>query len=594
MIGSFVCEIVYIVCVIVSYNQTVGVQINVGRVVVEIIIFLVLCFMAYKYDQQQRITILTLNESSRRTHELRSAMIRHISMSSVNSINENGSGDGIGMAFEKRTSEVAVKVQSQLERAIRKLSDLSNTMTNQTERKELEKIAHDLSAADVQAYQPDLERELENISDDNLVKKWLLELNPNRNRRSNLNEQYRPSFEKANENLPGKRTNSNAISLKNFADIYFNDNTKNIMKDATQWSVDMFELSIASNGHPLQSVCFTVFVQNDIISEPFNIEANILMKYMAKIETLYKNNPYHNAIHAADVLYGTHYIVNVLGRGNTFSDMEKLAIFFSAAVHDVGHLGVSNTFLIRSRNKLAITYNDSSVLEHMHAATAFEVGHETNFFDFFSTEDYAAFRRIVIDTVLATDLAQHMAFVAQLKSFKNNKKIKFTVDKPIIFMKTIVKLCDLGHSLKKLPIHIKWSERIVEEFFIQGDKEKKLGMPVSPFMDREHPDTPKNQVGFFEFIVLPFWQTSAALVNELDPLLQVGMSNYNYWKDLKQKAKEERARGTNTKTKNTQELRGVLSRRQIASTDVSSQNEKGVDKEKDEINDQDVGLAIEE
>ena len=68
-------------------------------------------------------------------------------------------------------------------------------------------------------------------------------------------------------------------------------------------------------------------------------------------------------------------------------------------------------------------------------------------------------------------------------------------------------------------------------------------MPVSPFMDREHPDTPKNQVGFFEFIVLPFWQTSAALVNELDPLLQVGINNYHYWKDLKQKAKEERSVG---------------------------------------------------
>jgi hypothetical protein len=594
MIGSFVCEIVYIVCVIISYNQAVGVQINVGRLLVEILIFLVLCCIAYRYDQLQRITISTLNESSRRTNALRSAMIRHISISSMSGIHENDSGGNIGMVLEKRTSEIAVKVQSQLERAIRKLSDLSNTMSNGTERKALEKIANDLSAADVQAYQPDLERELENISDDNLVKKWLLELNPNRNRRSNLNEQNRPSFEKANENFPGKRNNITATSLKNFVDIYFNDNTKNVMRDATQWSVDMFELSIASNGHPLQSVCFTVFVQNDIISEPFNIEANILMKYMAKVESLYIKNPYHNAIHAADVLYGTHYIVNVLGCGNMFSAMEKLAIFFSAAVHDVGHLGVSNTFLIRSNNKLAITYNDSSVLEHMHAATAFEVGHEISFFDFFSTEDYAVFRRTVIDTVLATDLAQHMAFVAQLKSFKNNKKIKFEVEKPLIFMKTIVKLCDLGHSLKKLSIHIKWTERIVEEFFAQGDKEKTLGMPVSPFMDREHPDTPKNQVGFFEFIVLPFWQTSAALVNELDPLLQVGMSNYNYWKDLKQKAKEERSAGSNTKTKSAQELRGILSTHQIAPTDVSSHNKKGVDNEKDEINEEDVGLAIEE
>lgn len=159
MIGSFVCEIVYIVCAIISYNQAVGVQINVGRLLVEFLIFLVLCCIAYRYDQLQRITISTLNESSRRTNALRSAMIRHISISSMSGIHENDSGGNIGMVLEKRTSEIAVKVQSQLERAIRKLSDLSNTMSNGTERKALEKIANDLSAADVQAYQPDLERE---------------------------------------------------------------------------------------------------------------------------------------------------------------------------------------------------------------------------------------------------------------------------------------------------------------------------------------------------------------------------------------------------------------------------------------------------
>ena len=84
------------------------------------------------------------------------------------------------------------------------------------------------------------------------------------------------------------------------------------------------------------------------------------------------------------------------------------------------------------------------------------------------------------------------------------------------------------------------------------------------------------------------------MVNELDPLLQVGMSNYNYWKDLKQKAKEERARGTNTKTKNTQELRRCTIQTSNSINRRFLPKEKGVDKEKDEINDQDVGLAIEE
>ena len=590
-LAAVLCEILYIVLLCFSYSITNAAEIPVGDLLIEISIFLVLCFVAHKWDQNQRITVSTITEASRRTNALRSVMIRHISMSSFRDFKLDHDDDKAFRANHsgKRSSEVAVKVQSKLERVIRKISDLSDIVQNESERSALQQIATDLSKADVQAYQPDLERELALVSDDNLVKKWLLELDPNRNRRSNLNDQAkrdsyesdRTSNDSGMDASPGsKKRQVRRRETKNFVVAYLNDETKNVMKDASQWSVDMFDLATASNGHPLQSVCFTVFIQNDIICDPFNIEANKLMKFMGKIEESYMDNPYHNSIHAADVLYGTHYMVNVLKFGGTFSNLEKFAIFFSAAVHDVGHVGVSNNFLVRSKNKLAITYNDSSVLEHMHASTAFEIGHSLNFFKPFSNEDYTEFRRLVIDMILATDLAQHMAFVAQLKTL-NNKTTQFAVDEPMIFMKTIVKLCDVGHSLKDLPLHQKWTERIVEEFFRQGDREKEQGMPISPFMDRSKPDTPKNQVGFFEFIVLPFWQTSVKLAVELDPLLQVGLSNYNYWNDLKNKAKKEDT--TNQEGKKIIELRGLLSFNEKAKKAKEANASNGVEVESLEI-----------
>lgn len=43
-----------------------------------------------------------------------------------------------------------------------------------------------------------------------------------------------------------------------------------------------------------------------------------------------------------------------------------LGALFSAAIHDYGHLGVNNDFLIQSGDDLALRYNDRSPMENHH------------------------------------------------------------------------------------------------------------------------------------------------------------------------------------------------------------------------------------
>jgi hypothetical protein len=74
---------------------------------------------------------------------------------------------------------------------------------------------------------------------------------------------------------------------------------------------------------------------------------------------------------------------------------------------DVDHPGYTNNFLINSYERRAVMYNDKSILENHHLATAFSVlNHiDNNFLAEFTKSDFKTFRETVIDMVFATGMA---------------------------------------------------------------------------------------------------------------------------------------------------------------------------------------------
>ena len=51
-----------------------------------------------------------------------------------------------------------------------------------------------------------------------------------------------------------------------------------------------------------------------------------------------------------------------------------------------------------------------------------------------------------------------------------------------------------------------WVDCLLEEYFMQSDREKSEGLPVAPFMDREKVTKPTAQIGFIKFVLLPMYQ----------------------------------------------------------------------------------------
>ena len=104
-----------------------------------------------------------------------------------------------------------------------------------------------------------------------------------------------------------------------------------------------------------------------------------------------------------------------------------------------------------------------------------------------------------------------------------------TAAEKLLILKMVVKCADIGNVVKGQQYCLQWTERVVQEFFEQGDAEKRLGLQVTPMMDRELASVPKQQIGFYNFIVRPMYEAMAMLI-PLERQFEHLESMQQYWR----------------------------------------------------------------
>ncbi|XP_064179444.1 3',5'-cyclic-AMP phosphodiesterase 4A-like isoform X2 [Anguilla rostrata] len=294
------------------------------------------------------------------------------------------------------------------------------------------------------------------------------------------------------------------------------------LDDLNKWGLNIFRVAEFTNNRPLSCIMFAIFQERDLL-KTFRIPVDTFITYVMTLEDHYHSNvAYHNSLHAADVTQSTHVLLSTPALDAVFTDLEILAALFAAAIHDVDHPGVSNQFLINTNSELALMYNDESVLENHHLAVGFKLLHEENcdIFQNLSKRQRQSLRRMVIDMVLATDMSKHMSLLGDLKTMVETKKVTSSgvllldhyTDR-VQVLRNMVHCADLSNPTKPLAVYRQWTERIMQEFFRQGDKERERGMEISPMCDKHTASVEKSQVGFIDYIVHPLWETWGDLVH---------------------------------------------------------------------------------
>ena len=209
--------------------------------------------------------------------------------------------------------------------------------------------------------------------------------------------------------------------------------------------------------------------------------------------------------------------------------------------HDYGHPGVNNNFLKETKNKLSIRYNDASILENMHISATFKLTLNNKDYNIFENVDnnlYKEMRKEMISCVLATDMAFHNLYVDILKKYINEIKDEKNKEKNDNqkYMNLLIHSADISNPTKLFDIYFEWAKLVVEEFWDQGDKEKKLNLPCS--CDREKVTIYQSQLGFINFMEIPYFSLLIELYPKLKFFYENHLNNKNILLSMQEKEKE--------------------------------------------------------
>ncbi|KNC52294.1 cAMP-specific phosphodiesterase-4 B isoform [Thecamonas trahens ATCC 50062] len=304
-----------------------------------------------------------------------------------------------------------------------------------------------------------------------------------------------------------------------------------LLENLASLEFDIFALAIRDTC-TLRSVFLAICTEKQLFTQ-LGLDSSALARYMMVLDKACEgmSNPYHNVLHAADMVQFVHFLLSTSGLYAVLSPLESFAALFAAAIKDVGHPGVDSSYLIKTKSVLAIRYSNRSVLEQHALAMAFQLALADKFDVFapLSAKSFAAFHELVVELVIGTDMHKHVEVMSRFKiafglgreggsealpqhgqaplqgsqlleGIQSNAKLR------TIVLQLIVKMADVSYPSRPWAKANSWAHRYSREAFQQGKQERAHGLAVSPFMDGMASSVAKAHVSMIRIVALPMFQ----------------------------------------------------------------------------------------
>ncbi|MDC0157885.1 3',5'-cyclic nucleotide phosphodiesterase [Verrucomicrobia bacterium] len=245
---------------------------------------------------------------------------------------------------------------------------------------------------------------------------------------------------------------------------------------------------------------------------------------------------YHTFTHAMDVMITTHALLRS-GGGVYLSPGEQAVLVLAALGHDAVHTGVNNTFLINSKHPYFIETGADSLQEKrsIRQVMALLEKHEilvvSEGMKKALQDEIIGARNLIEQSILWTDISRHkeqMNLVTALVPQLNDSLAKargsdgegatkganaadldlamqihssLPEEARVLLASFFLHVADISNPGRDWDTCERWAGLVMNEFFSQGDLEKKLGLPVSMNCDREKVLVPFAQIGFGKFVI---------------------------------------------------------------------------------------------
>jgi len=368
--------------------------------------------------------------------------------------------------------------------------------------------------------------------------------------------------------------------------------------EALGWEFDIVAFDDKTSGNAMHQL-FRELLSRHHLYDEIPLDMRKLHNFLAEVQCDYGANLYHCRKHGADVLLGMHLFLNEHFIAPLLSPVQKVAALFAAMMHDYRHPGTNNAHEIKAISSRTLRYSSESVLERHHLDSTFSCLHkpENNFLCLISRAQYDEFRSLVIEMVLATDLKQHFSFIARLNGMVpsafttslsmlahpqgegnangpqreqpaynrqarrrsscgllKSRRVEGDDDSSTpppsageppasipLMLVTAIKTVDLGHTFKPWEQHEAWVDRITNEFYALGDRERDEQLSISPLCDRNRDtDVNASQVGFFSFVIVPFYKAVEHVLPSANHIVAKSRDNLAIWKDRKEELFKEK------------------------------------------------------